>query len=365
MKLVLVSLQKFGGGAIDSLSLSNGLCENKFFHYLFIAEGNELIDYFENNEFRKIIIIKTFKSKLIDFLIQTILLIRPLIFVKKIIEIKPNIIQVTHFHPWVFFVYLLRPFLKYKVLYTPHDNPFEPKEETFPFMNFLEKIFVKKADLIIVHSNYVKNSLTEYCKKEMEVIYLGLYPKFFEIKEKDYFKENLCLLFWGRIEEYKGIDILIDAYEILKNKGYKIDLIIAGKGFLKEELKEKIKTLGIELKNYWLKNEEIEELLNKADILVAPYKKATQSGIAIFSLLYQIPIVATSVGAFPEYIDDNFNGLLVPPNDFQSLAEKIEILHKDRNFLKQLSLNAKEKAKEFEYKHLVKKLIKIYEKLSS
>lgn len=367
MKVTLISLQKYGGGAIDSLGLSNGLCENKFFHYIFISKGNELIEKFQENEFRKIIVIKTFESKITDFLVQTILLLRPLTFIKKIIQIKPAIIQITHFHPWAFFLYLLRPFLKYKIFYTPHDNPFEPKEKTFPLMNFLEKKFIKRSDLIITHSNFVKNGLLKYCSnKKIEVIHLGLYPRIYNVdKNKNFFKEELNLLFWGRIEKYKGIDILVDAYEILKKKKYKINLTIAGKGFIDDKLKDKINNLKIDFRNYWLNDKEVEETLNKADVLITPYKEATQSGIAIFSLIYNIPIIATNVGAFSEYIEDGFNGLLVKPNDFYDLAEKIEILYNNRNLLQQFSVNSIVKSKEFEFQNLTKKLIKIYEQFLS
>ncbi|MFZ8847861.1 MAG: hypothetical protein ACO2O4_01285, partial [Minisyncoccia bacterium] len=61
-KVLLLSLQKFGGGAIDALEMSNGLVENKFFHYILISEGNELSDKFTDSEYRKVIKIKTFAS---------------------------------------------------------------------------------------------------------------------------------------------------------------------------------------------------------------------------------------------------------------------------------------------------------------
>jgi hypothetical protein len=61
-KVLLLSLQKFGGGAIDSLEMSNALVENKFFHYILISEGNELNDKFTDSEYRKVIKIKTFAS---------------------------------------------------------------------------------------------------------------------------------------------------------------------------------------------------------------------------------------------------------------------------------------------------------------
>ncbi len=364
-KVAIISLQKYGAGAIDSLELSNSLCRKGVFHYIFIAAGNEVRNKYTDNKYRKVITIKTFESSIVSLLLSTFSIVKPLIFIKNIINVKPQIVHVTHFHVWIIFIYLLKPFLKYKIFYTSHENPFEPKED-FPFLlNALEKFYIKKADLVITHSNFVKYSLLKYIRKRIEVVFLGLYPKMFNIQKKNYFKKDLCLLFLGRIEKYKGIDTLVDAYEVLKSKNYNIRLIIAGKGKIEDSLKEKINKLNIELRNYWLSYEEIEELLNKTDILVAPYKEATQSGVAIFSLAYNIPIIATNVGAFPEYIQNGVNGLLVKPNDPLDLAEKIEILYKNRELLDELTNGIVEKSKEFEWDYLVTKLLNLYEEYIS
>jgi len=70
-KILLISLQKFGGGALDSLEISNALVENKFFHYIVISNKNELKNEFKDNEFRKVFLIETFESNIKSFLINT------------------------------------------------------------------------------------------------------------------------------------------------------------------------------------------------------------------------------------------------------------------------------------------------------
>jgi len=363
-KILLISLQKFGGGAQDSLGLSNGLCENRFFHYIIISTDNELANKFIDNEFREVYRIKTHKSDIKDFLKQTILLKRPIKLIKIIKKIKPNIIHITHFHPWLLFVFCLRKIYRFKIFYTCHDNPFEPKETPAPFMNFLEKTFAKSADIVITHSNFVKNSIEKYLKnKKIIVLHLGIYERICYVKEKFNLSGPLNLLFFGRIEEYKGLDILIESFEILKRKKLDIFLTIAGRGKISGTLLYKIQSLNINLKNYWLSNEELCDLLNKADVLIAPYKQATQSGIVITALTYGIPIIATDVGANREFIEDGKDGFLVKPNDPEDLAKKIEIIYNNRNLLKEFNKNLLEKSKFFKWSFITQKLIEVYKEI--
>ncbi|MFZ8786698.1 glycosyltransferase family 4 protein, partial [Thermocrinis sp.] len=328
-KILLLSLQKFGGGAIDSLEMSNALMENKFFHYILISEGNELIDKFMDSDYRKVIKIKTFASNYLSFLVNTFLLFRWIRVIQVLRKIKPDIVHITHFHIWCIFVYLLRPFFKYKIFYGVHDNPFEPKEEPAFLMNFFEKFLVKKADLISTYSNFMKESIKRYVpNKTIEVLPLGIHSDLCPKLEKKFNlnKESLDVLFFGRLEDYKGIDTLVKAYEILKKENLKIKLTIAGRGKINKDLEHKINELGIIFKNYWISNEELCRLIENCDVLVAPYKNATQSGMVSVALAYGVPIIATNVGSFSEYIKDGVNGFLIDVDDYLGLAEKIKVL---------------------------------------
>jgi glycosyltransferase involved in cell wall biosynthesis len=367
-KVLLLSLQKFGGGAIDSLEMSNALVENKFFHYVLISEGNELKEKFTDSEYRKVFKIKTFASNYLSFLINTFLFLKWIKLVEILRKIKPDIIHITHFHIWCFFVYLFRPLFKYKIFYGVHDNPFEPKEEPAFLMNFLEKFFVKKADLILTYSNFMKESIKKYVlNKTVEVLPLGIHSDLCPQLEKKFNlkKESLNVLFFGRLENYKGIDTLVKAFKILKKENLKIQLTIAGRGKIEKDLENKIYELGIVFKNYWLSNEELCKLIKECDILVAPYKKATQSGIISTALAYGIPVVATNVGSFKEYIKDGENGFLINVDDFLSLAEKVKIFYQDRNLILKMAEKSKEIGKNYQWQNIMKKAIFYYEKYSN
>jgi Glycosyltransferase len=362
-KVLLLSLQKFGGGAIDSLEMSNALMENKFFHYILISERNELSDKFTESDYRKVIKIKTFASNYLSFLVNTFLLFRWIRVIQALRKIKPDIVHITHFHIWCISVYLLRPIFKYKIFYGVYDNPFEPKEEPVFLMNFFEKIFVKKADLILTYSNFMKESIKKYVSnKTIEVLPLGIHsdlcPKF--EKKLNPNKESLDVLFFGRLESYKGIDTLVRAYEILKKENLKIKLTIAGRGKIDKDLENKINELGIIFKNYWISNEELCRLIENCDVLVAPYKNATQSGVVSVGLAYGVPIIATSVGSFSEYIKDGVNGFLIDVDDYLTLAEKIKVLYQNRWLVVEMSKKAKEIRELYKWNSIMKKAIELY-----
>ena len=362
-KVLLLSLQKFGGGAIDSLEMSNALMENRFFHYILISEGNELSDRFTESDYRKVIKIKTFASNYLSFLVNTFLLFRWIRVIQVLRKIKPDIVHITHFHIWCIFVYLLRPIFKYKIFYGVHDNPFEPKEKPVLLMNFFEKTFVKKADLILTYSNFMKESIKKYVSnKTIEVLPLGIHsdlcPKF--EKEFNPNKESLDVLFFGRLENYKGIDTLIRAYEILKKENLKIKLTIAGRGKIDKDLENKINGLGIIFKNYWISNEEICQLIENCDVLVAPYKNATQSGMVSVALAYGVPIIATNVGSFSEYIKDGVNGFLIDVDDYLTLVEKIKVLYQNRWLVVEMAKKAKEIGELYKWSSIMKKAIELY-----
>jgi alpha-maltose-1-phosphate synthase len=367
-KVLLLSLQKFGGGAIDALEMSNALVENKFFHYILISEGNELNDKFTDSEYRKILKIKTFASNYFSFLVNTFLLFRWIKLIQILRKIKPDIVHITHFHIWCFFVYLFRSIFKYKIFYGVHDNPFEPKEEAAFLMNFFEKFFITKADLILVYSNFMKENIQKYIlNKPIEVLPLGIHSDLCPQLEKKFNlnKESLDVLFFGRLENYKGIDTLVKAYEILNKENLKINLTIAGKGKIDKNLENKINELEIVFKNYWISNEELCELIKECDILVTPYKKGTQSGIVNTALAYGIPIIATDIGSFKEYIKDGENGFLINIDDFLSLAEKIKIFYRNRDLILKMGEKSQEIGEKYKWSNIMKKAIFYYEKYSN
>lgn len=129
-----------------------------------------------------------------------------------------------------------------------------------------------------------------------------------------------AVLFFGRLQEYKGVDILVRAARSLAPE---IKVIIAGPGRLSPSVMAEIRgSERFELHNRFLADKEVSSLFRRASVTVLPYRDATQSSVPLISASFGVPIVATNVGAFVEEIPQ-LGGLLVPPGDHEALAKAV------------------------------------------
>jgi glycosyltransferase involved in cell wall biosynthesis len=163
------------------------------------------------------------------------------------------------------------------------------------------------------------------------VIRMATYSFFRRLRTEK--KERKHILFFGRISPYKGVSVLLRAIPaVLKEPPNEI-FIIAGRGIdgynpSYQALSEHPDNLNI--LNRYIGNSELVNLIQGAKFVVCPYLEASQSGVLMTSFALDTPVVATSVGAFPEYISENHNGLLIPPDDPVKLADAIkEVLGKE------------------------------------
>lgn len=146
-------------------------------------------------------------------------------------------------------------------------------------------------------------------------------------------------LFYGYIKPYKGLGLLADACRILENKKCAFNLIIAGAG---EDINlkyfESLKNATVI--NRFLTDDEMMYLNSVSDVVLLPYKSASQSGIVPTSFMFGNPIIATKVGALTEVIKDGVNGLMIEPENSIAFASAIQLLIDDREMLASLKKGA-------------------------
>ncbi|GHV58138.1 glycosyl transferase [Bacteroidia bacterium] len=133
------------------------------------------------------------------------------------------------------------------------------------------------------------------------------------------------LLFFGLIREYKGLDLLIEAMACLDDS---YELLIAGESYGSFQKYQKLIDHSpakdrIIVKNYYIEDKDVPVLFSAADVLILPYKSATQSGVLPVAYHYETPVVATDVGGFREAIERAGTGVVCAP-DAASLAKGIE-----------------------------------------
>ena len=137
-------------------------------------------------------------------------------------------------------------------------------------------------------------------------------------------------LFFGRIEPYKGLGVLIEAIDLLWQRGIQAHVVVAGRGTdlarWKAGLQDRRRFTSIER---YLSADEVLELFQQSQVVVLPYLEGTQSGVAAYALGIGRPLVGTDVGSLSEVIRDGRNGLLVPPGDAPALADALAALIAD------------------------------------
>ena len=138
--------------------------------------------------------------------------------------------------------------------------------------------------------------------------------------------KRITFLCYGTIKKYKRHDVVIRAAENLCAEGFNnFKVIIAGAGEYWKECKPLIQNKDLfDLRIYRIKNEDVPEIFNESDFLVLPYQGIAQSGAAIVGVNYEVPIIASNLEAFGEYIEDGINGYLIDPANQKSLEEAMK-----------------------------------------
>ncbi len=148
------------------------------------------------------------------------------------------------------------------------------------------------------------------------------------------------LLFFGRIRPYKGIDLLLGAFRVLRRQRKDVVLHLAGDGDM-EPYRTEIETLdGLSLDHRWIADDEITSLMQTHDLLILPYREASQSGVLAFAAGAALPAVATPVGGLPEQIVSGRNGMIAETTTAEALADAINRLLDNPELYQQCSAGA-------------------------
>ena len=170
-------------------------------------------------------------------------------------------------------------------------------------------------------------------------------------------KKNL--LFFGLIREYKGLDILLEAFGKLDDS---YSLIVAGEpygSFVKYEeiINSSPAEDRIKLFTSYIKDSEVKYFFSAADLAVLPYRSATQSGISAISWHFEVPMVVTDVGGLRQSVGDSGTGLVADRPEPELIAEEVRRFFADEN-LRTLCVNSIKVEKErLSWKTFAKRLL--------
>ena len=194
----------------------------------------------------------------------------------------------------------------------------------------LTKYFLSPCDAVITMSDHVMKDLWRLAPgKPAKMVLHPLYDTFGQPVTKDDARAQLhlnrkdkILLFFGFIRRYKGLDILLEAMKILAEDPSPIPnlkLIIAGEFYEDEKIYQaKIDLLGIRdmliLKTVYVEEVAVKHYFCSADVVIQPYRAATQSGVTPLAYHFEKPMIVTDVGALADYVPHEKAGLVTEPN---------------------------------------------------
>lgn len=154
--------------------------------------------------------------------------------------------------------------------------------------------------------------------------------------------DPVSFLFFGRIERYKGLGVLVEAVKLLDQRGVDYRLLIAGRGSDLEAHRATIGALrNVRIDEGYIPADRVPQLFAATAGVLLPYLDATQSGVAAYAFSQARPVIASRVGALPDVIVDGENGLLVPPGDAAALADAMTRLLMEEGLAARLSAGAR------------------------
>lgn len=255
---------------------------------------------------------------------------------------KKNYINVVHFinEPGDFSLIKRLECQKIKCISTIHDlHPHESRK--IWYKEFRYKLMYKQTYRNFIYcKNVITNSISQYNELKQNYnnknVFYHSFPSLVSevIKNGNDIPIELVninkpyILFFGRIEEYKGISLLYKTFTETPDLYEHYYLVIAGKGTLPFERNSNEKNVIII--NRYIKDVEISKIYQNAACVVYPYISATQSGVLSLAYYFKTPILASDVPFFKYNIQQSKAGLLFKSGDLNDLKNKIlQLLNSD------------------------------------
>jgi glycosyltransferase involved in cell wall biosynthesis len=200
----------------------------------------------------------------------------------------------------------------------------------------------KNFDAYITASEFMAAEAKESGFPKGKIHPVALYP-FERCRQTQSTREACLLLFAGQLIRSKGLDVLLKAMTELP-KHYR--LIVAGSGRQEELYKKLAKSLGIDAQVEFagkLSQDKLTNLYTRCSCFVIPSRWPEPFGlVGIEAMQCGAPVVASSIGGIPEWLENGKNGFLVPPNDVKALANRLQMVCEDPLLMMKLGNYGKE-----------------------
>ncbi|MGC8557339.1 MAG: glycosyltransferase, partial [Fervidicoccus sp.] len=273
----------------------------------------------------------------------------------------------VHLFPADIFVAISSLFLLKRIKFIFSEHSDYNRRRLIKFFKVIDCFTYSRYDKIVCISKQVEKALIMWCPETAckVIVIKNAIP----VSDKLNFEgEKLYdIIFVGRLERAKGIDILLKAIQILKEKYHRsLRVAIVGDGSLMNDLKELALQYGInEYIDFLGVRKDVLELMRESSILVLPSRWEGFGLVLLEAISVGVPIVATKVGGIPEVIEDGKDGILVEPENPEELSNAIIRLLDNKELRSLVSSNAYEKIKEeYSIEKYTKTLLSLYKELA-
>lgn len=254
------------------------------------------------------------------------------------------------------------------ILLTVHNARPRIGEEVGRIGAKLEDRLIRLADHVAVLSDYAGRQMAERIGRQrpIHVVAPGLVmdvrppgpPKRLESPRP------LRFLFFGRMEKYKGLGLLLEAWETLaKSSDNPITLTIAGSGDISEHLPTIAKLPRVEVRNSWLSDDDMSRIFATHDVNLLPYSEGSTSATSLAGMWAGMPTIASPIGGFKEQLAPGLNALIMRDISAGALVERIVEISGSSALYNRLAQGAHEQAHALSGPVVAKNWSALYERI--
>jgi glycosyltransferase involved in cell wall biosynthesis len=245
--------------------------------------------------------------------------------IRAIDRIKPDVI---HLDDGSLRLAMAVPRLPRITLMNVHD-PIPHGQDANQRMELGRRLVARRVERYRLHSEIFRAPFAARSgvpRGRIDVAPLGVYDVLREWASGPITRAPRTVLFAGRIAPYKGLDVLYSAAPQVARRVANVRFVVAGRaidGFEPPDPPSLPNGARFDVIAGYVANDRLAQLHAEATVVVCPYREATQSGVILTAYAFGTPVVASSVGGLPEYVDEGSTGLLVAPGDPDALADAI------------------------------------------
>lgn len=288
-------------------------------------------------------------------------------------EHRIHVVSLEYPLAWMAYFFLVKFWMPIKITVGLHGDDVLSLNLNYRYEQWLVRHMIRRADWVLAHSSSLLSQAERIVEKfsdDRSYIPYGVECE----RLRDQAGSSDCrlpvqsgryVLTTAKLYPRKGIDILLQAISKLETKVPDLRFAIAGDGPDEQMLKQMAHDLRIEHRVMFLgdiRSKDIPALVKNCEFFVLPSRSEPFGIVLLEAMTFGKAIIATKVGGIPEFVQDGFNGLLVPSEDSEALAAKIDLCIEDHDLRERIGKNGLSVVEnQFNYGALILRYERLYE----